>query len=698
MAREMPSGGGDDSASPHLATVKELWNAWEIHCLVLVSLFLQVFLFLTADTRRRSTSRLLRVVLWLAYLSADSVAIYVLGHLAVHMSEPRHQLMSFWAPFVLVHLGGQDTITAFSKQDNELWMRHLLSFVSQLAVAGYVVAKASWPDRRLRAAMALMFLSGCFKYAGRIFCLYISSLSFLRGFYLEHLSDSSTMLLTPMRSHERSWTMEMLRVMSNRSPRQQTLVFIESLDTEGYGAIPMDLAGDAPSNKVDSILVADELPRMLEDLLPGAEPTYRWGPYEFVGAILIECYKRLYTKQMLRYLIWRFRFLHLCHLLHFVSTPIALVLFIIAKKGDRLRTSRADITVSYMLLVGAIVLDVSSSIKFIVSNTIRPYQPTWTGKQWSEELAQYKMINRYVVQHTTCMVAIKQWIGKRLGALGVDLLDLTHISINKDHTPIKEFILDNLLRFGIGKEWNCSSSRGQLALQKWLGSHHDPDSERTGKTLGKSLSSGVDFPTSVLIWHIATEICYYVGDSISTNCEEVKVSRELSNYIMYLVFKCDVVLTGNSRIIHDNAHREIRRILLDSKLQQKDAVMKIFKANEKVEQQGHSTVEIEKHEEPANNSNVADSHVQHLQKLRQSAQAINSPVLPRACEVAQELISINSDAERWGLISAVWSEMLYYTAPRCGGVFHYEHLSMGGEFITHVLLLMRYLGPFIPPK
>ena len=93
-----------------LAGVRDLWNVWEIHCLILLSLFLQVLILLTAGMRRRSASSVLRTVLWLAYLSADSVAIFVLGHLAAHASGPRHQLMFFWAPFVLVHLGGQDTM------------------------------------------------------------------------------------------------------------------------------------------------------------------------------------------------------------------------------------------------------------------------------------------------------------------------------------------------------------------------------------------------------------------------------------------------------------------------------------------------------------------------------------------------------------------------------------------------------------
>jgi hypothetical protein len=44
--------------------------------------------------------------------------------------------------------------------------------------------------------------------------------------------------------------------------------------------------------------------------------------------------------------------------------------------------------------------------------------------------------------------------------------------------------------------------------------HGITDSERPSTALVKTTSDGItDFPTSVLIWHIATEICYYQCDS-----------------------------------------------------------------------------------------------------------------------------------------------------------------------------------------
>ena len=46
--------------------------------------------------------------------------------------------MAFWAPFLLLHLGGLDSITAYSLQDSELGRRHLLGLVIQVGAAGCV--------------------------------------------------------------------------------------------------------------------------------------------------------------------------------------------------------------------------------------------------------------------------------------------------------------------------------------------------------------------------------------------------------------------------------------------------------------------------------------------------------------------------------------------------------------------------------
>jgi hypothetical protein len=109
----------------------------------------------------------LRAFLWPAYMLADSTAIYVLGHLSVTGRSPEHKLMAFWAPFLLLHLGGQDNITAYAIEDNELWLRHLQTLAVQVTAAAYVLGGRSL----LLPAAVIMFAVGVVKYGERVWAL-----------------------------------------------------------------------------------------------------------------------------------------------------------------------------------------------------------------------------------------------------------------------------------------------------------------------------------------------------------------------------------------------------------------------------------------------------------------------------------------------------------------------------------------------
>ena len=112
--------------------MQRLWNFWELRVSVLVSLTLQLSLLHLGSRRRYRVKIWLRIVLWFSYLSADSVATVALGAISNNLrnscdgndSQLQNELTAFWPPFLLLHLGGQDTITAYSVQDNELWLRH----------------------------------------------------------------------------------------------------------------------------------------------------------------------------------------------------------------------------------------------------------------------------------------------------------------------------------------------------------------------------------------------------------------------------------------------------------------------------------------------------------------------------------------------------------------------------------------------
>ncbi|KAL5755607.1 hypothetical protein ACOSQ2_020353 [Xanthoceras sorbifolium] len=151
--------------------------------MILLSLFLQIVL-ITFGSRKKLTARSwIRIIVWSAYLMADWMATVALGNLASMQGDctaysstnkkKNSQLQEFWAPFLLLHLGGPNIITAYSLEDNELWLRHLLGLVVQVGVTFYILLR-SWSNSNALTFIAKIFkqfISGIIKYGERNFVL-----------------------------------------------------------------------------------------------------------------------------------------------------------------------------------------------------------------------------------------------------------------------------------------------------------------------------------------------------------------------------------------------------------------------------------------------------------------------------------------------------------------------------------------------
>jgi hypothetical protein len=534
-------------------------------------------------------------------------------------------------------------------QDNELWRRHLLGLVTQVVVAGYVVSRPSWPDKRLLAAMVLMFLSGSYKYAQRTLCLYGASPAKLKESSLRALRAYGTTI--PNTSSIPELVYE--RIIDDMIKDDVFRTFEQIISSAS------SLLSETPLRLSDFVSPSC-IQRKLNGLKSSADPC---KAYDHVSTLLVHIYEQLYTKSRFHVLFinsspFCTSFCDVCFplpvylliLSPLISTSATLVLFVVAKKSQLY--SQADVVVSYVLLIGAITLEVASL--FVIFTSIRLARCT---KQWSGMLGQYNMINSLTKQDDTGIMSfVPQWISQHL-----DDKTVTHIHMCED---LKKFVLDKLLEFGTRQEgWNFAGLRGQLALGDWESRHGLSSRAGSEMPLHKSISD-VDFPTSVLIWHIATDMLYFQDNNTSSanSCQQtIKMGRELSNYVMYLVFKCGVMITNTTELQHNHA---LEVMEAKRSLGEKRAMNEVFQA-----------------------SKLTNSRMEALIK----------PLLPHACKLAQELIDIPEDAKSWDLIAAVWLEMLFHIAPRCGGTFHSEHLATGGEFITHVLLLMQLLGPFLRP-
>ena len=181
-----------------------LWRSWGIQALVLLSFTLQVALLVLAEFRRWVDSGVLRFFVWSAYMLADSTAIYVLGHMSVTRGGGgSSELVALWAPFLLMHLGGQDNITAYAVEDNRLWLRHLQTLAVQTAAAAYVLSESSIlsgssSHRRSgmlvrRPAAITQLVVGVLKYGERVWALRCAGSSTSGHNYRSFTKDTMTL-------------------------------------------------------------------------------------------------------------------------------------------------------------------------------------------------------------------------------------------------------------------------------------------------------------------------------------------------------------------------------------------------------------------------------------------------------------------------------------------------------------------------
>jgi hypothetical protein len=102
---------------------------------LLLSLFFQLLMLITGWLRQRASKA--SAFAWMAYVSADIWAFFLLGLLT--RTESHTGVYGLWSALIY-HLGGPDNFTAYERADSELWMRHLLSLLQQVATAAYIIA------------------------------------------------------------------------------------------------------------------------------------------------------------------------------------------------------------------------------------------------------------------------------------------------------------------------------------------------------------------------------------------------------------------------------------------------------------------------------------------------------------------------------------------------------------------------------
>ncbi|KAK7828885.1 hypothetical protein CFP56_029859 [Quercus suber] len=602
------------------------------------------------SSRRKYTSRTwIRIVLWCAYLMADWVATVALGVISNNLGEAMKstgkdgslndgiQLTAFWAPFLLLHLGGPDTITAYSLEDNELWLRHLLGLSVQTGVAFYIFLIA-WTGSQLSILSILMFFPGIIKYGERTWVLRSASNEQFRESMLTSPDPgpnySKFMREYTVKQSEGFYVRadEVIEVQVEKPPSEN-----ETVDDAAELVIANDLFKSFKRLFVDLILGFDD-----RDNSQSLFGKFSWEEaFKVIEMELGFAYDVLYTKATVIYSTkgWCLR------LISFSFTSIVLALFSVIYKN---KYSIVDLVLTFLLLAIAILLEDKHRV--------------FIGIQ--KRLCIDKFLEKY--NYTTC-----EEVPDKLKELVFAHLEKKFKNLKKNSKDASD--IRTLCSCRGGKVFEKYSNLGSVPGEGIDQTIPTGDNRPKPDWEILKLSVQVEFDQSILIWHIATDLCYHSDcTDQDTSMSNRELSKWLSQYMLYILVRRPFMLPmGVGMIRFRDTCAEVTQFFEERKsiASPSDAVT--------LDKSQACEILLKVNTEVAPNKVKGDR---------------SKSVLFDACKLASELQAISDENQKWEMISNVWVEMLAYAACHCRGNYHAQQLRRGGELLTHVWLLMAHFG------
>ncbi|KAF8021111.1 hypothetical protein BT93_G1517 [Corymbia citriodora subsp. variegata] len=701
-----------------LSSSSGAWKEWELRGAVFLSLALQIALICLGNYRKYFPHAWIRVLTWLAYLLADSVAIYGLGMISNTITEikagkslskmdPHAELSTFWAPFLLLHLGGPDTISAYAIEDNELWLRHLLTLVNQAGLTVYVLIM-TWSNPILSFLAILILLSGFYKYGERVWVLRAAS------------NEPSKDSLAKSQPRDRMDSNNIVKECELKEAEGYNIVCHQVINVDNYDAIMIDVAiaeflSKNPSSRKDSedqeykrvvgpLLSASRLvdasQRLFADHVFSMEEgdsclsilSSEHRPWDF-KVIEIELgliYDVFYSKAKAVYTKLGF----VCRLAIFVSICVALVLFSFT---DKRPYSKPDLFLTFLLLGAAIFVELFALAHILLSNRAA----CWLIKK--KRWAVFCFINRIKQLSKRCrgstsmgqynLMSYKtsySWWWSFLGLLHIEEMAVQFFYQRHEEVTeeIKELILSKIKKMEAGDAQKLDFDK-LIPVDVYLPGFPIDTSDLDG--LLRCLKKGSieqDFDLSILIWHIATELCYYLDYPWTDSIEEpvkknLLIGLRLSRYMLYLLFMCPSMLPariGSIRFpdIYEKPSGYFN--LPDIRRERKPRDRKPGNSKES------ETAEAARDTLLGQMGQLADGSAS-----KEEDQV--GYVFRKGCQLAMDLQDDLWEKEcKWVVIGQVWAKMLIYAAHKCKAREHARHMGGGSELITQVWLLMAHYG------
>ncbi|XBI04664.1 hypothetical protein VPH35_132919 [Triticum aestivum] len=367
------------------------------------------------------------------------------------------------------------------------------------------------------------------------------------------------------------------------------------------------------------------------------------------------------------------------HWIRAISLVCCFAALVVFTKSKRDGYSTPDIVITFALLGGACALEVASFFKAIGSTwtyfVLRRYRLYWLANailfarylvvikdgRWSDSVGQFNLISFCVQRRKS---GLKGSIARLIG-----LRDVWNKARCTKHPKlshaVKKFVW-GMLRGGKSDMVQIED----VAIQSGYWARRFSGFAQS-EQLDWSMSC--EFQKSVLIWHIATSTFLNHRDvkpELVDKVEAVNTLNTLSDYMMYLLVEHPNILP--SKADARSLYHHTCKILTE------------FMNHDPSVDEVYQTILGYEEERGLNEQPFTYD----------SADAAGKVVLGKANTLVGLLLDLKLGAlgvtYKMVIIGKVWTEMLCYAATNASDGFHARQLSNGGEFLTHILLLIKY--------
>ncbi|GFS32298.1 hypothetical protein Acr_00g0021840 [Actinidia rufa] len=586
--------------------------------------------------------------------------------------HPNYVAMAIWAPLFLLHLCSPDTITAYSLEDNELWLRNLFGLGRSFGLAIYIL-KGSWTGSPINYLAIPVLLVAMVKFAERNLVQYMASSNQFRDSMLQG-PDPGPNYAKFMDAHSAK---EAEGFVIYRGPLIETPLEEDPFHNLAETDIPDDeiLRHAYSFFETFKKLFAD-LILSFQDYKSSRSFFHKHSSDVAFKVVEIELgfvYDVLYTKAIVIYS----RLAIVSRLISFSLITSVFFVYLFKYWHD---FSETNMIITCSLLAGGSYLEFYEMILFFSSDWTRLWLDNHKNllvdlivrtisfsrslhlvpadKRWSDHLHQYNLLSFCLKEKSATRGIIRKFFHAKLEK---------YMYKTKTVPPELKKMIFNLLKEKSVRAKNIKECKELCAFRG------GPVLKNAGRGLDKlDWSIEVEFDQSILLWHIATDLCYYEDLKSNPNLVEnskCKISKILSDYMLYLLVMCPFMLpNGIGQIRFQDTCAEAIEFLQE------------WKAIRDIKQACEELLLV--------NTKVLPNEVKGDR---------SKSVLFDACRLAKALKVQEKDKEwtseqMWEVMTHVWIEMLCYAACHCQWRYHARQLTNGGELLTHVSLLMAHLG------